>query len=246
MPLKSRKGFSPKVERTNSINKSSTPPQSHWGTIEEMISAHNSYLNSSKFDQITRCTCKKSSLCNAVENISNCYLSGKPNSIAPVHLALFLSSILTHGYHINRNSVFRYHKCPIIRRISEAAFNLLTYKSPAPQWLHLDSPLIYFLLKNKATKQFFFPTQNMTRNHIKLRHHQKIFRVTMIPNYNRAEWSPVTTHLVDQVSKQLPMITKTIQKKTVNIILTKAQQIKHLRKLPSDQTQMASFSLLRD
>jgi len=74
------------------------------------------------------------------------------------YLTLFLlKALISHNFSIAKNHIFRYHPCPIIKKISEALFNAVSLHSPAPEWLPDDLPLVYFMLSQKTFQKYANP-----------------------------------------------------------------------------------------
>ena len=180
-----------------------------------------------------RCTCSKVLLDSTVRDLIQA--SNSPNGQVAVmmHLNLFLEAMITHEYHISSNITFKTHPCPFMRQISNSAFNLLTYNSPAPRWIDQDSVLIHSLLGNKKTKPYFNPIRTFPRTHITLKARNNLYRVKLIPDYYTGKWKPITTNLFKQIKQHTHSISKKTQKELINSIIFRVKFTTAFRKLPN-------------
>ena len=124
----------------------------------------------------------------------------QPHNVKKDLEARLLTCLEQHNFSLYNSYLQRFSDCPIIRRVSQGVYITLAWTSSAPKWVHMDSPLICFMLNSHIKiKNRINPLRN---RHL---HSQTItlgineYRVQLLPNYTNSEWLPYSTGLMGQI-----------------------------------------------
>ena len=84
-------------------------------------------------------------------------------SILSSTVSALVNSLMLHGYSIADNLKFKLSSCPLIRRISLAIFNVLSYHHPLKNRLKQDWILVAHLLSHPKARRLLDPLADTYR-----------------------------------------------------------------------------------